>query len=66
MYCTVTFSSQGKTDYITIDQFIYFLNEKQRDPRLNEILYPLYDEKRAKEIILDYETNDECRKKGTK
>lgn len=38
-----------------------FLNEKQRDPRLNEILYPLYDDKRAAEIINDYEQNEEAR-----
>ena len=38
-----------------------FLNEKQRDPTLNEILYPLYDEKRATEIINDYEQNETAR-----
>lgn len=38
-----------------------FLNEKQRDPRLNEILYPLYDEKRALEIINDYEQEEEAK-----
>uniref|UniRef100_A0A146L2V9 1-phosphatidylinositol 4,5-bisphosphate phosphodiesterase n=2 Tax=Lygus hesperus TaxID=30085 RepID=A0A146L2V9_LYGHE len=51
--------TQGKADYINVDQFITFLNEKQRDPRLNEILYPLYDEKRAAEIIATYEQNEE-------
>lgn len=44
-----------------MDQFINFLNEKQRDPRLNEILYPLYDEKRAVEIIVTYEQNEEAK-----
>lgn len=34
-----------------------FLNEKQRDPTLNEILCPLYDKRRALEIINDYEQN---------
>ncbi|XP_054260942.1 1-phosphatidylinositol 4,5-bisphosphate phosphodiesterase isoform X2 [Macrosteles quadrilineatus] len=60
--------TQGKADTINIDQFINFLNEKQRDPRLNEILYPLYDEKRAIEIINTYEQNDEAKteKKLTK
>lgn len=38
-----------------------FLNEKQRDPTLNEILYPFYDEKRATEIINDYEQNETAR-----
>ena len=52
-------STQGKANEINIDQFIVFLNEKQRDPRLNEILYPLYDEKRALEIINTYEQSEE-------
>lgn len=38
------------------------MNEKQRDPRLNEILYPLYDENRAREIIGTYEQDEECKK----
>jgi phosphatidylinositol phospholipase C beta len=37
------------------------LNEKQRDPRLNEILYPLYNEKRASEIIQNYEKVEELK-----
>lgn len=52
--------TQGKADSINVEQFITFLNEKQRDPRLNEILYPLYDEKRALEIITTYEQNPEA------
>ncbi|XP_021925998.1 1-phosphatidylinositol 4,5-bisphosphate phosphodiesterase isoform X2 [Zootermopsis nevadensis] len=53
--------TQGKTETISVDQFILFLNEKQRDPRLNEILYPLYDEKRAAEIITTYEQDEQAR-----
>lgn len=53
--------TQGKAETINLDQFIVFLNEKQRDPRLNEILYPLYDEKRAYEIINTYEQNEEAK-----
>lgn len=55
------FRTQGKANEINVDQFVNFLNEKQRDPRLNEILYPLYDEKRAVEIINTYEQSDEHR-----
>ncbi|XP_031629124.1 1-phosphatidylinositol 4,5-bisphosphate phosphodiesterase isoform X4 [Contarinia nasturtii] len=55
--------TQGKAEFINIDQFINFLNEKQRDPRLNEILYPLYDEKRAQEIIGTYEQDEESKSK---
>ncbi|GBO38097.1 1-phosphatidylinositol 4,5-bisphosphate phosphodiesterase, partial [Araneus ventricosus] len=32
---------------------------RQRDPRLNEILYPKYSEKRATEILSAYEPNEE-------
>lgn len=53
--------TQGKADTINVDQFITFLNEKQRDPRLNEILYPLYDEKRAAEIISTYEQDEQAK-----
>ncbi|KAK6621314.1 hypothetical protein RUM43_011620 [Polyplax serrata] len=53
--------SQGKAESINVSQFIMFLNEKQRDPRLNEILYPLYDEKRAVEIISTYEQDETAR-----
>lgn len=35
------------------------MNEKQRDPSLNEILYPLYDEKRCMEIITAHEPQQE-------
>lgn len=55
------FRTQGKADTINLEQLITFLNEKQRDPTLNEILYPLYDEKRALEIINDYEQNEVAR-----
>lgn len=54
----------GNADYLSLDQFINFLNEKQRDPRLNEILYPLYDEKRAQEIINTYEQDEASKTAG--
>lgn len=57
------YRTQGKAEHINMEQFINFLNEKQRDPRLNEILYPLYDEKRALEIVGTYEQDEECRDK---
>lgn len=37
------------------------MNDKQRDPRLNEILYPLYEDKRASEIITTYEQDEEAK-----
>ncbi|XP_034018072.1 1-phosphatidylinositol 4,5-bisphosphate phosphodiesterase beta-4-like isoform X2 [Thalassophryne amazonica] len=54
----------NKTDYLTVDQLVSFLNENQRDPRLNEILFPFYDPKRATQIIQKYERDEELKKKG--
>ncbi|XP_053300996.1 1-phosphatidylinositol 4,5-bisphosphate phosphodiesterase beta-4 [Pleuronectes platessa] len=54
----------NKTDYLTVEQLVSFLNENQRDPRLNEILFPFYDHKRAMQIIDKYERDDDLKKKG--
>ncbi|KAM9355314.1 1-phosphatidylinositol 4,5-bisphosphate phosphodiesterase beta-4 isoform 1-T1 [Pholidichthys leucotaenia] len=54
----------NKTDYLTVDQLVSFLNENQRDPRLNEILFPFYDPKRAMQIIDKYERDEDLKKKG--
>uniref|UniRef100_A0A4W4F698 1-phosphatidylinositol 4,5-bisphosphate phosphodiesterase n=1 Tax=Electrophorus electricus TaxID=8005 RepID=A0A4W4F698_ELEEL len=53
-----------KNDYLNIEQLISFLNESQRDPRLNEILFPFYDPNRATQILYTYETDDNLKKKG--
>lgn len=55
------YSTKGKTDTISLLQLVEFMNTKQRDPRLNEILYPLYTEKRCIEIINDYETDEKIK-----
>ncbi|XP_041662063.1 1-phosphatidylinositol 4,5-bisphosphate phosphodiesterase beta-4-like isoform X2 [Cheilinus undulatus] len=54
----------NKTDYLTVDQLVSFLNENQRDPRLNEILFPFYDPKRVMQIIEKYERDEALKKKG--
>lgn len=61
LFNTIT---EGKTDYISLKQLITFLNEKQRDPRLNEILHPFYDERRVREIVAAHEANPENIKEG--
>jgi len=55
------YSTKGKIDTISLEQLVEFMNTKQRDPRLNEILYPLYTEKRCTEIINDYETDEKAK-----
>uniref|UniRef100_A0AAZ3QJA8 1-phosphatidylinositol 4,5-bisphosphate phosphodiesterase n=1 Tax=Oncorhynchus tshawytscha TaxID=74940 RepID=A0AAZ3QJA8_ONCTS len=53
-----------KSDFLNVDQLVSFLNENQRDPRLNEILFPFYDPKRAMQIIEKYERDPDLKKKG--
>ncbi|KAJ8308701.1 hypothetical protein KUTeg_013575 [Tegillarca granosa] len=53
-----------KKPYLTVEQFVQFLNKEQRDPRLNEILYPYYTIKQAQEFIDMYETKHGMAAKG--
>jgi len=46
-------SSNGQ--YISVDKFTTFLNQEQRDPRLNEVLFPYYDVKKANALIRQFE-----------
>ena len=48
---------------ISVKELTEFLNETQRDPRLNEILYPHYDSKRVLEIINDNEKDPDLVKR---
>jgi phosphatidylinositol phospholipase C beta len=47
-----------------VDQFWNFLNKEQRDPRLNEILYPHCTITMAQEYINIYETKVGMADKG--
>ena len=47
--------SGGKGLSLNVNQLVNFLNQEQRDPRLNEILYPYYDKERALSLIWKYE-----------
>lgn len=48
----------GQKEYLTKERLINFLNDEQRDPRLNEILFPFFDEKRVQHIIAKYEADE--------
>ncbi|XP_063822893.1 1-phosphatidylinositol 4,5-bisphosphate phosphodiesterase classes I and II [Ostrinia nubilalis] len=43
--------------YLSATQLVEFLNDIQRDPRLNEILHPYADIQKAKDLIKAYEHN---------
>lgn len=49
-----------------MDRCVFVALQNQRDPRLNEILFPFYDNKRAMQIIDKYERDAELKKKGEK
>uniref|UniRef100_A0A8C6JGI6 1-phosphatidylinositol 4,5-bisphosphate phosphodiesterase n=1 Tax=Melopsittacus undulatus TaxID=13146 RepID=A0A8C6JGI6_MELUD len=50
--------------YLTVDQMMDFINLKQRDPRLNEILYPPLKQEQVQQLIEKYEPNSNLAKKG--
>ena len=58
------FSGAKKKPYLTVDQLVDFLNNRQRDPRLNEILFPYCTSEKAQAIINKYEPNKDFAKKG--
>lgn len=55
-----------RVDIMCVDQSVCarVALQNQRDPRLNEILFPFYDPKRAMQIIEKYERDEELKKKG--
>ena len=57
------FKSLTKVETLGTAKFIEFLNDKQRDSRLNQILYPEYNHKRVMEIINMFEPDPENVKK---
>lgn len=54
----------GKRRQMSTTQLVEFLNKTQRDPRLNEILYPYANPARARDIIHEYEQNKFNAQKG--
>ncbi|KAM4632807.1 1-phosphatidylinositol 4,5-bisphosphate phosphodiesterase beta-1 [Polymixia lowei] len=50
--------------YLTVDQMTEFINSKQRDPRLNEILYPPLKPEQVQLLVDKYEPNTSLVEKG--
>ncbi|KAF5920310.1 hypothetical protein HPG69_017878, partial [Diceros bicornis minor] len=50
--------AKGKP-YLTLEQLMDFINQKQRDPRLNEVLYPPLRPAQARQLIEKYEPNQQ-------
>ncbi|MED6273271.1 1-phosphatidylinositol 4,5-bisphosphate phosphodiesterase beta-1 [Characodon lateralis] len=50
--------------YLTVEQMTEFINSKQRDPRLNEILYPPLKPEQVQLLVDKYEPNTSLAQKG--
>ncbi|XP_059898380.1 LOW QUALITY PROTEIN: 1-phosphatidylinositol 4,5-bisphosphate phosphodiesterase beta-1-like [Gadus macrocephalus] len=50
--------------YLSMDQMTEFINSKQRDPRLNEILYPPLKAEQVQQLMDKYEPNVALAQKG--
>ena len=65
--CSIILLNRGakkKPAFLTAEQFKDFLNSEQRDPRLNEILYPYTDTAKAQALIDHFEPNSTLSQKG--
>ena len=58
--------SKSGEPVLNLKAFVAFLNDSQRDPRLNEILYPYFTEKSAGRLISLYEPSANLVKKVRK
>uniref|UniRef100_A0A8C1XBF8 Phosphoinositide phospholipase C n=1 Tax=Cyprinus carpio TaxID=7962 RepID=A0A8C1XBF8_CYPCA len=52
----VELGSKGKP-FLSLDQLMDFINRKQRDSRLNEVLYPPLKREQVRQLMERYETN---------
>uniref|UniRef100_A0A3Q3NHP9 1-phosphatidylinositol 4,5-bisphosphate phosphodiesterase n=1 Tax=Labrus bergylta TaxID=56723 RepID=A0A3Q3NHP9_9LABR len=50
--------------FLTVEQMTEFINIKQRDPRLNEILYPPLKPEQVQLLVDKYEPNESLAQKG--
>uniref|UniRef100_A0A3Q3X9B6 1-phosphatidylinositol 4,5-bisphosphate phosphodiesterase n=1 Tax=Mola mola TaxID=94237 RepID=A0A3Q3X9B6_MOLML len=50
-------SGSKRKPFISLDQFMDFINHRQRDSRLNEVLYPPLKREQIRQIMEKYETN---------
>ncbi|KAG7252758.1 hypothetical protein CRUP_021021, partial [Coryphaenoides rupestris] len=50
-------SGSKRKPFISLDQLMDFINQKQRDSRLNEVLYPPLKREQVRQIMEKYESN---------
>lgn len=64
LWFLIVCSGAKSRPYLTVDQMMDFINIKQRDPRLNEILYPPLKQEQVQVLIEKYEPNTSLATKG--
>lgn len=57
-------TGSAKCRYVEAGPLAQWLNDHQRDPRLNEILFPMYDHKQTQQLIETFEMNSDYAKRG--
>uniref|UniRef100_A0A8C5QV51 1-phosphatidylinositol 4,5-bisphosphate phosphodiesterase n=1 Tax=Leptobrachium leishanense TaxID=445787 RepID=A0A8C5QV51_9ANUR len=60
--CPPCRGAKGKP-YLTLEQLMDFINQKQRDSRLNEILFPPLKKDQVRQLIEKYESNQQFMEK---
>lgn len=58
------FSGAKSKPYLTVEQLTEFINVRQRDPRLNEILYPPLKPEQVQSLVDKYEPKELLMQKG--
>lgn len=64
-YIPLCCSGSKRKPFISLDQFMEFLNRRQRDSRLNEVLYPPLKREQVRQIMEKYETNTSQLERGS-
>lgn len=57
-------SGSKRKPFISLDQLMDFINRRQRDSRLNEVLYPPLKRDQVRQIMEKYETNTSQLERG--
>lgn len=62
--CSLALRGAKSRPFLTVEQMTDFINNKQRDPRLNEILYPPLKPEQVQLLVDKYEPDASLAGKG--
>uniref|UniRef100_A0A6Q2ZES9 Phosphoinositide phospholipase C n=1 Tax=Esox lucius TaxID=8010 RepID=A0A6Q2ZES9_ESOLU len=64
LFPAIIYHGAKSKPYLTVEQLTEFINVRQRDPRLNEILYPPLKPEQVQSLVDKYEPNQLLAQKG--